>query len=273
MKHIIKCACAWVFAGIIVAVTVVWGDSFNKSHEWWIRTDDRVIVVASTGREISFVNQRLIPGLNDVAPHGVSHVSGSASADEYIDVQILQRVCGTRTSLSLQNPVTVVIMKIAGVEYRRLGIKETTSAWQPGAGILPAVVQVWIGSSIRLPLWAAVLSLTCLNTMTLRWLIVKPALCRWRRRNGYCEECGYDLRGSRDCCPECGKLKRVRLKWATSAMCNHNLAPFRSADALHRPNRRRWHLLPCTKPPQRPRGRLRHLGGLLIFGPSPVLIS
>ena len=60
--------------------------------------------------------------------------------------------------------------------------------------------QLWY-LDLRVPLWAPfVLFVTCPTLVFLR-----GPLRRWRhRRRGQCLECGYDLRGSTERCPECG---------------------------------------------------------------------
>jgi hypothetical protein len=73
------------------------------------------------------------------------------------------------------------------------------------AGILPREhttmhqVTFWVGA----PDWAA---FALLSLIPLLWLrrFTRERWRRQRRRVGLCESCGYDLRGTRGQCPECG---------------------------------------------------------------------
>ncbi len=50
-------------------------------------------------------------------------------------------------------------------------------------------------------------ALTILSLVTLYCMAYRPltlAVHHHRRHHGKCIECGYDLRGSDGCCPECG---------------------------------------------------------------------
>ena len=81
------------------------------------------------------------------------------------------------------------------------GITET---WLPytheGVDTLPAA-----GSAVTQTQWALPLPLLVLlfALLPIRWAVLRR---RERRRNaaGVCVKCGYDLRGSRERCPECG---------------------------------------------------------------------
>lgn len=52
---------------------------------------------------------------------------------------------------------------------------------------------------VSLPLWMAMLPLSLYPVA-----ILSAAFMRGRRRAGFCTQCGYDLRGTPDRCPECG---------------------------------------------------------------------
>jgi hypothetical protein len=51
-----------------------------------------------------------------------------------------------------------------------------------------------------IPFWAVVLATLALPASALRWRLRE----RRRLREGLCPNCGYDLRATPDCCPECG---------------------------------------------------------------------
>lgn len=46
--------------------------------------------------------------------------------------------------------------------------------------------------------------LLCLSLAA--WILVRDV--RWRRAEGMCAACGYDLRGTPERCPECGRAAR-----------------------------------------------------------------
>jgi hypothetical protein len=65
------------------------------------------------------------------------------------------------------------------------------------------------GACLRVPLWFIVMMTLVLPSL---WAI--PRIRRWRRDlRGLCLVCGYDLRASKDECPECGaKIAAVESK-------------------------------------------------------------
>ena len=56
--------------------------------------------------------------------------------------------------------------------------------------------------AVRVPHWA--LLLTTAAPAVVGFGLVARAVRRWRRNRGQCESCGYDLRATKDRCPECG---------------------------------------------------------------------
>jgi hypothetical protein len=55
-------------------------------------------------------------------------------------------------------------------------------------------------SYANVPYWSVVLLLS----VTPLWWLIRAVVHRRRRRIGLCSKCGYDLRASKDRCPECG---------------------------------------------------------------------
>jgi hypothetical protein len=81
----------------------------------------------------------------------------------------------------------------------------TTVHWSVGgfasiSGSYVAVpsIQMWV-----VPCWFVVLLLMVAPLMTFRRSMRARRVARWRRE-GRCTVCGYDMRGSAGCCPECG---------------------------------------------------------------------
>jgi len=58
------------------------------------------------------------------------------------------------------------------------------------------------GYELRLPHWLLALPLSMIGLIWLRGSLVRRR--RKRTGNGLCVHCGYDLRASKDRCPECG---------------------------------------------------------------------
>jgi hypothetical protein len=72
----------------------------------------------------------------------------------------------------------------------------------PGDEAVEVVPQLWAHMTVLVvPHWALV---AASSLLPLAWVVR-----RWRtrglRRQGHCRGCGYDLRASRDRCPECGR--------------------------------------------------------------------
>ncbi|MCH8965805.1 MAG: hypothetical protein IIB58_12635 [Planctomycetes bacterium] len=83
--------------------------------------------------------------------------------------------------------------RVNGLRYDRMQSRKTT--WwvfflRSGPKISGGVVALWIPTAVLL----------CLNA----WLLHPYHRRRRRRKLGLCLKCGYDLRASKERCPECG---------------------------------------------------------------------
>jgi hypothetical protein len=84
-----------------------------------------------------------------------------------------------------------------------LGTGWESKAWTVGPPmyVSPGTVH---HTRVVLPLWLVMIACAILPAA---W-IYKRAIGRRRNREGHCPACGYDLRASKDRCPECGKPHR-----------------------------------------------------------------
>src|SRR5579863_10048417 len=57
-------------------------------------------------------------------------------------------------------------------------------------------------------IWPLILSLPL--SLWLMWKLARELSRKWRRREGFCRKCGYDLRATPDRCPECGTAATKR---------------------------------------------------------------
>lgn len=85
------------------------------------------------------------------------------------------------------------------------GFRSVDSAWPPAA---PSVIQR--GRQVVLPWPVVVLLFGALPGWQL-WQSIRRARLRRRIAAGVCLSCGYDLRGTPDRCPECGRSPAARV--------------------------------------------------------------
>ena len=74
------------------------------------------------------------------------------------------------------------------------GFKDFSTTWRP------ALFHKYGGFVLHLPFWIPILVLG-----STAWCSYAPLRRRKRKKLGLCVKCGYDLRASKDRCPECGE--------------------------------------------------------------------
>jgi hypothetical protein len=106
---------------------------------------------------------------------------------------------GTRTSYGMIATTMTAdgLKRGAGVEPR---LRWSTGGFSTYSNSGSHCGHSWQYIGIIVPHWAVFLLLIVFPAVQLR----KPWTRRQRRKRGLCLNCGYDLRASREVCPECG---------------------------------------------------------------------
>lgn len=104
------------------------------------------------------------------------------------------------------NPATM--RRLSQREYGALGLFVRVGEERRGDGLPQPTVHPRIGCYwlLHIPLWVFFVATAWLPAW---WLACEPPRRRraYRLREGLCLNCGYDLRASKDRCPECGIRK------------------------------------------------------------------
>ena len=103
--------------------------------------------------------------------------------------------------------------QLSDIHFRRFGTEEASdrllTRWLPYKRVLTQASfkgDLWVATGSEterqwtLPLWVLV---PLLAILPIRWAILRRR-GNWRNAAAVCVRCGYDLRASRDRCPECG---------------------------------------------------------------------
>lgn len=93
------------------------------------------------------------------------------------------------------------IRKVSGGDWEP-GMQASLEATVLGFGVFAAPGEWTRAGEVAMPYWA-IIGVAMLPTLP---LAVRYLRLRKRRRDGLCLTCGYDLRESRQQCPECGAI-------------------------------------------------------------------
>ena len=88
-----------------------------------------------------------------------------------------------------------------GYDWEIVGFRGFDTEWWPQFGASGT------GVLVRIPLWMPTL---LFGYLTWRLRFAPANLLRRRKKLGLCVKCGYDLRASKDRCPECGSTIDAR---------------------------------------------------------------
>ncbi|MCY2950960.1 MAG: hypothetical protein NTU53_03170 [Planctomycetota bacterium] len=165
-----------VFAGLVLVVCMVLVLAWVRSHwvadgVFWKRQRGELRIVSSSG-VMMLIGRRPV-GLSALGQDVGLGYTRQPPHD------LMERISPMRTGARIDRC------------WGRVGLGMVTG--------LSRAVEYWV---VSVPYWGVVL---CLSLGVWPRIIWGPVR-RWRRRKqGRCERCGYDLRASKERCPECGE--------------------------------------------------------------------
>ena len=191
---------------VLVALAVLWVRSYNHSDFLWVRVSRAVPVQITDPQSLAawegMKAKKGYTGRYDALDAAIAFDYGQChlfwESNRFIttkDAPVLPRVqYGSDASKLLTLPkVSNLLSSTRGnINWRRLGFGYFR--WNIGFGVPITIYR------ISVPTWAL-----CILTLLLPTLWFGQT---WKKRHrvkdGLCPTCGYDLRASKDRCPECG---------------------------------------------------------------------
>ena len=176
------------------AIAVVWFRGYSTADEFTYRSGSHAIVIFAERGMLLIEIHTDIPGGTFAYPSRGFFHSAEPSFGRLDPATSVARYPAYVTSL-IPGPVRVFHTRFAliGFAWQKGGFR-----WPAGRALLPGTT--WDTDCILLPLWFFFLT-ACVCAARPSYIVIRD---RRRQISGRCVTCGYDLRASGPCCPECG---------------------------------------------------------------------
>ncbi len=171
----------------------LWGVSY-----WGIHYRHKPISVEAYRGSLTVAHQNLL----DEVLHKMQLAQKSMHLDAEWDVLVLLQETQPEMSNGAFSQLRRLLKQQKELkEFKEEGTSLNKPRWLTGSASRQKLTLGAPKWSIAVPLWLPVLAFAT----PIAWQVISPVHRRRKRKKlGLCVKCGYDLRGSKERCPECG---------------------------------------------------------------------